>query len=260
MQFPDRPVGEWARVYDQPQRLNHRDPRRIFLEPAQQHQFEAGYYGSINHIDDQIDRILMALPRPENTLILFTADHGEMLGDHQWIRKTLPYEGSARIPFILRPPESWTVDRGEVSRIPVQLADIMPTFLAAAGIPIPESVDGHDLKAALEGRAEPRPYVHGECAEVATLDSGMQYLTDGREKYIWFPGRGEEQFFDLEEDPQELHDLAGDPACRERLTPWRQRLVSQLQDRPEGFVREGALAHLDGPTAFHIFDTAAPPL
>ena len=60
-------------------------------------------------------------------------------------------------------------------------------------------------------------------------------LTDGREKYIWRPHDGREQLFDLTHDPQELHDLGRVPDARDRVAVWRQRLVEQLQHRPEGF-------------------------
>ena len=63
----------------------------------------------------------------------------------------------------------------------------------------------------------------------------MQYLTDAREKYIWFPVTGEEQFFDLGEDPQELRDLAGDPAQSARVALWRKRLIDLLGARDDGF-------------------------
>ena len=248
---PPRPVGDWARVFEGPHHRHHRDPNRVCLDPVMQHQLEAGYYGSINHIDDQINRILTVLPHPENTLILFLSDHGEMLGDHQWFRKHTPWEGAAHIPFIVVPPRVWGIEPGQVCNVPVQLADVMPTCLSSAGVAIPDSVDGSDLLPVLKGDSAPREFVHGECAEVATLNSGMHFLTDGRQKYIWFPGRGEEQLFDLRHDPLELDNLAESTGGEADLPRWRERLIKVLEGRPEGFVREGRLARLDGPTAYY---------
>ncbi len=68
------------------------------LSPALMRQFQAGYFGCINHIDDQLSRVLARLPG--NTVVIFTSDHGEMLGDHHFIRKTRALEGSARVPFL----------------------------------------------------------------------------------------------------------------------------------------------------------------
>ena len=63
----------------------------------------------------------------------------------------------------------------------------------------------------------------------------MHYLTNGREKYIYFPASGREQFFDLSSDRQELHDLAGQASCAERVGLWRKRLIELLGERGDGF-------------------------
>jgi hypothetical protein len=78
--------------------------------------------------------------------------------------------------------------------------------------------------------------VHGECASIPSLDSGMQYLTDGRRKYIWYPGNGTEHYFDLENDPREMHELSTVPARADEIAVWRRRLVERLTGRPEGFT------------------------
>ena len=85
-----------------------------------------------------------------------------------------------------------------------------------------------------------------------TFNSGVQFLTDGRRKYIWFPGRGVEQFFDLDRDPAELYDLAADPASAGEVAAWRERLIRALEGRPERFVQRGRLARLDGPTPYRV--------
>lgn len=247
MDLPEPVVGDWARVFAGPQRGLAVDSWRTALEPALMKQYRAGYYGCINHIDDQIGRLLRALPA--NTVVVFTSDHGEMLGDHQWIRKRTPYEPSARIPLLLNLPASFGIAGGQTLAQPVELMDLMPTLLEAAGVPIPPTVEGTSLLGLLRGTAPAwREYLHGECSQIPTLNSGMHYLTDGRCKYVWFPGAAQEQFFDLEADPQERHDLAGVPARAAELALWRARLVETLTGRPEGFVSDGRLARLPGPT------------
>ena len=81
-----------------------------------------------------------------------------------------------------------------------------------------------------------------------TIGSGMQYLTDGRYKYIWYPALGLEQFFDLKQDPQELDNLAGNPNYGDMITLWRKRLIKKLEGREEKFVVNGELVKLPGPT------------
>jgi arylsulfatase A-like enzyme len=242
MELPEPYVGEWAKVFDGPQRGLPIASWRTALEPQLMRQYRAGYYGSINHIDDQIGRILNRLPG--NTLVLFTSDHGEMLGDHQWIRKRNAFEPSARIPLVMNFPRSMSIPERQVRSEPVQLMDLMPTLLEAAGVPIPDTVDGRSLLPLLRGEGGWREYIHGECAAVPSMDSGMQYVTDGKRKYIWYPGPGTEQYFDLENDPREMHDLAGDTDRQAEIAKWRKRLVKEIDSRPEGFVQDGELATL----------------
>lgn len=191
---------------------------------------QAGYYGLINHIDDQIRRLLNPVEQlvDANTVILFTSDHGEMLGDHYLFRKSLPYDGSARIPLLISGPN---LPAGQVLEQPVCLEDIMPTVLDLAGVEIPKSVDGRSLVPLLRGqRTQWRSYLHGEHAP------NMHYLTDGVEKYAWFVADGREQLFNLREDPTECHDLSRVAKHSKRVAFWRQRLIEELRSRPEGFT------------------------
>ena len=102
-------------------------PRRqqLHLDDDTMHYCRAGYFGLINHVDTQIGRLLMYL-RDENlleeTFILFTSDHGEMLGDHNMFAKTRPFESSARVPFLARAPMSMSHPRGIVTDQPGRLA------------------------------------------------------------------------------------------------------------------------------------------
>ena len=86
----------------------------------------------------------------------------------------------------------------------------------------------------------------------------MQYLTDGREKYVWLPGIGMEQFFDLQNDSHEMVNLAEDPDHRAAVAHWRGILIGEPADRPEGFTDGHALLRLDGPTPFHLPGFARP--
>jgi arylsulfatase A-like enzyme len=248
MDLPEPPVGDWARISDEVQK--GWDVKNSWRwHPAREivRQFQAGYFGCINHIDDQISRIRYALP--ENTIIVFTADHGEMLGDHQWIRKRNAYEGSARIPFLFLFPPQMGIEQGKQMDTVVELMDIMPTLLDAAGVEIPETVDGESLLPEMKGEGKlDRTYIHGECASVPSRDSGMQYLTDGKKKYIYYPGTGEEDYFDLENDPQEMVNLAGHEKYSDEIAEWRSILVKELTGRPEGFTDGKELKHLGAAT------------
>jgi arylsulfatase A-like enzyme len=120
-----------------------------------------------------------------------------------------------------------------VSDAIVELRYVMPTLLDCAGLPVPESVDGMSLLPLVRGDGERRSHLHGEHT---TLGQSVHWLTDGHEKYVWLSGSGDEQLFDLDADPQELHDLARDSGQSRRVARWRDTLVDALRDRPEGFV------------------------
>jgi arylsulfatase A-like enzyme len=119
------------------------------------------------------------------------------------------------------------------------LRDVFPTLLDCAGLPIPESVEGRSFLPLARGEAASwRSHLHGE----HTYGAGsIHWLTDGQEKYVWFSDTGHEQLFDLEEDPQELRDLARVAAARSRVEQWRDALIQELADREEGFVADGRL-------------------
>lgn len=110
------------------------------LDPELIRQQQAGYYACITHVDHQIGRFLQGLMDEElydNTVVVFTSDHGELLSDHGLCRKSRPYEGSAHIPLLLWGPEAVIGPGGRVSDRLAELRDIMPTLLDAAGVRFP---------------------------------------------------------------------------------------------------------------------------
>jgi len=243
--IPPAAVGPWAGRYqerssDRPD-LWHGDLGREQVRRSRQ-----GYYGSITFIDEQIGRILEALEKRgwlEQTLILFTSDHGDMMGDHHLWRKSYPYEGSARIPLLLHWPDGLgSAPRGQILGQPVELRDVLPTFLEAASAAGAEALEGRSLLALARGHtAGWREYIDLEHDICYSPANHWNALTDGHEKYIFHALDGEEQFFDLDHDPHELHDLASDPAHQSRVRKWRSRLIDHLAERGEPFVVNGQL-------------------
>ena len=126
----------------------------------------AGYYAAITHVDHQLGRILTTLKEDgvyDDTIILFTSDHGEMLFDHNLWRKVFPYEGSTHIPFLVH------IGKHIADIVPhtingiTELRDVMPTLLDLCGLQIPDTVDGCSLKGCILQEAESvRSYLHGE--------------------------------------------------------------------------------------------------
>jgi arylsulfatase A-like enzyme len=239
-QMPKPYIGPWSAMHDVSEDAVNPNAWRGKRGEEEIHRARAGYYGSITHIDHQLGRLLSYLTREKllsDTVIVFTSDHGDMLGDHHLWRKTYAYEGSAHIPMIVRlPPRFGTPVRSRCSH-PVSLEDVMPTVLEAAGLAAPGSVDGSSMmKLMLEKEPAWREYVHGEHCACYSEQQEMQYLTDGKRKYIWFPRLGTEQLFDLSNDPGECIDLADRPERQAELHLWRRRLVAELAPRRVGLT------------------------
>ncbi|MCZ6633902.1 MAG: arylsulfatase [bacterium] len=238
--IPKAAVGDWAERYDQ--KIANVNAPRSHRTDAETHRGRAGYYGNITFIDHQIGRVLYELRHRDpgalaNTLIIFTSDHGDMMGDHHHWRKTYAYEGSARIPFLIKYPNGWDFEQNAVYDQPVELRDIMPTLLDAAGVDIPDSVDGQSLLDLARGKTDDwRNCVQGEHTTCYDKEHGMQYVTDGHEKYIWFHHTGEEQFFNLDQDPLECQELSKHPDSQERVALWRSRLadINERRGDPRG--------------------------
>ena len=201
----------------------------------------AAYYGLITQIDYNMGRVFAALQDLDlfqDTLILYTSDHGELLGDHNSGCKIFFHEPSAHVPFVLRLPQSWDDRRhGTVSSDLVTHADILPTLLAAAGGEARADVDGVDLTALARGRLESsRDYLE------ATMAGSYWAITDGTWKYMFYPEGGAEQLFNVQEDPRELHDRARDATCDAVRQSLREEMIRRHQSRGSGAVRDGDMA------------------
>lgn len=248
--LPRAAVGEWAAAGDVPGEAADPNAWRSRRSEREIHRARAGYYGNINHIDHQIGRLTKYLRQEgldADTLVVFTSDHGDMLGDHHLWRKTYGYEGSAHVPLIVRLPAAMRDGARRQSEAPVCLQDIMPTILDACGVPAPATVDGHSLLPLIRGTAgRVREFVHGEHSMCYHPSQEMQYLTDGRWKYLWFPRTGSEQLFDLASDPYECHCLAADARHAATLAQWRERLVRILAARDAGLTEGDALVRQAG--------------
>ena len=179
---------------------------------------QAAYYAMIELIDDQVGRVLDALResgQADNTLVIFTSDHGEMLGDHGLIQKGCRfYEGLVRVPLILSWPGE--IGAGQRSDALVELTDLAPTLLEAAGEAVPEWMQGRSLLPMSTGAA---PLDHHReavwCEFFDALDAPdatrATMYRRGRYKLVVYHGHGLGELYDLERDPGEFDNLWDDP-------------------------------------------------
>jgi len=193
------------------------------------------YYAFATLIDRQIGRLVEYLDASglrENTIIIFTADHGETLGTHAGLtdKGFHHFEEIQRIPFVAWLPPALAQGRGgAVVTEWASLVDVYPTLLDYAGAPATEDegLPGRSLRPLLEGRETAwRDSAFVEFFGVNSLITTMASARHGRYKYGW-NSTSEDDLYDLEADPHEMHNLIGDPACagvvqemRERLEAW----------------------------------------
>ncbi|HEX5432296.1 MAG TPA: arylsulfatase [Bryobacteraceae bacterium] len=243
--LPRAQAGEWAKRYAPRSgpgyEIWHGD-----LGEQQVRESRQGYYGNVSFVDEQIGRILEILEQRkllDETLIVFLSDHGDMTGDQHLWRKCYAYEPSARIATLLRWPSGLAAaKRGQVLSQPIEIRDILPTLLDAAGAPPPDTkLDGQSLLELVRGGAKWREYIDLEHDVCYSPENHWNALTDGRQKYIFHAQNGEEQLFDLVNDPYELHDLAAEPTRAKALLLWRRRLTNHLAERGDQFVKNGKL-------------------
>lgn len=242
-QFDQVNVGDWVGYEEYAQDI---DAKRGKLKQDDYERMIAGYYGSVTHIDHQINRFLMAMGEEQmlqDTIFLFLSDHGDQLGEHNIFRKSYPYQGSIHLPFFIYDPGN--ILNGSVKEIDelIELRDVFPTLVDMAMNEVVEGIDGLSFKPALyDEEFELRPYLHGEHAYG---EDSNQFILTKEWKYIWYPIHGKEQLFNIVEDPNEKIDLIDDEKHTEIVADLKTKLIKELKDREEGFVKDGKLVIID---------------
>lgn len=189
---------------------------------------KAYYYAAISFVDYQVGRIIDALEETgqlDNTLIIFTSDHGELLGDYNCFGKRSMHDAASRVPMLVRYPKRFAV--GKECRTPVNLVDVMPTIAEAAGLKLDDVVhDGVDMAAIANGEC-PRDAVfsiHGR-------NQQAQYMIVTEDwKYFYSSGDDMEYLFDRNADPNETRNVANIPFSKDIVTELKDRLLARLKE------------------------------
>lgn len=210
-----------------------RDPRKAFFDmtgmsEVAYRQVAALYYAAISHIDHNVGRILKALEergKLDDTLVIFTSDHGDYMGAYGLILKNpnIPYDPLAKVPMVAA---GAGVREGVVCDELVSLIDLFPTAAGLTGTDIPRSVQGKDLSGLLydSGNGDRRPFRDA----VFTESNSVKAVRTGRYKYLYNRASKLEELYDLAEDPEELRNLAERPEQRERIRDMRDLLLDWL--------------------------------
>ncbi len=193
-----------------------------------------GYYAMVSEVDHHAGRILARLDDlglAEETIVVFTSDHGEWLGEHLRYGKGYPGDDAvSRVPLVWRWPGG-VARPGRTSRALVEAVDVVPTLLECAGIQIPPRLQGRSLAPLLAGDAP-----DGDRDSALMEHAGWKNLRTARYRYVVEAG-GKEVLFDLAADPGEYADLAGDPAHAGILAELRGRLLQRLIERERPLPR-----------------------
>ena len=227
------------------------------MHPEHIHAMRAAYYGCITQIDHGIGRILSAIHDTgthenftlnDNTMVVFHSDHGDMMGDHGMLAKGEMYEGSARIPFIVRTPKTWNNrHRGEIIDSIATVADILPTVAAAAGADIPEDCDGQNLLAVADdpniGRKQ---LLCGQGFSKKHQRINWCGITDGEWKYVWYYDQGKQHLFNTALHRHDEVDYIDNPDYQDQVQSMKQDLEKMLLDTcgaDTPYLRAGKLWH-----------------
>ena len=197
----------------------------------------AAYYSSISFIDYNVGRILAELDSQnefENTIIIYTSDHGELLGDYDCYGKRCFYDPAARVPLIVSWPGK--IPAGEVCSTSVSTVDLFPTVADAAGMPwAVGKVDGVPLQWTLKDEND-REYIIGQLNKE---DRGVYFIFDGRYKYVYSAPDQKEYLLDIRTDPLETRNHALLDGGKPHLVRLRKMLI-------EHFKRDEYMLPLDG--------------
>ena len=213
------------------------------LDDAAIRQMRATYFGLMTEVDDGLGRVFAWLDETgqwDETLILFTSDHGEQLGDHYLLGKMGYFDESFRIPLVVRDPDAPEDACGRVEDAFTESVDVMPTVLAWLGAEAPRACDGRSLLPLVHGRrsADWRDLLHYEFdfrdvhysapeggLGVGPDDCSLCVVQDSRWKYVHFAALPP-LLFDLAADPHQFRNLAADPAHATLVRDYAQKALS----------------------------------
>lgn len=188
----------------------------------------ANYYGLVSLVDNAYGRVLRALEesgQADNTIIVYTSDHGDMLGDHGLMQKSVFYEGATHIPLMIHVP--WLSRRQVMMDQPISLVDLMPTLLDLLNVEVPTNIDGRSRAGALRDPSSWRPedtVVEWHAVQDHSMD-GRSIRTTDNWKLNLYQGDTPE-LYDLNTDPGELRNLAHGGAQRDQVRRLADRLFA----------------------------------
>lgn len=221
MVLPPKIAGDWD---DIPKLgINYKTSVNMKMSLEQQRKAVGGYYASVAYMDAQVGKVLQALEESgvqDRTIVIFTSDHGYHLGEHDFWAKVSLHDESARVPLIIHVPGNAPA----VCDSMTELLDLYPTVASLCGLDVPQRLQGEDISDMLTS-----PDL--EVRDASFSVNGRGYLLRSKKwAYIQYgaAGKGGEELFDMERDPQQYTNLAGDQKYVEQLKLMRKQMDSKI--------------------------------
>jgi arylsulfatase A-like enzyme len=233
-------------------------PTRHFIDDEKMARIlTAKYYAKVTMVDDNVGKLLKQIETMglmDDTIIVFTADHGNMLGDRGRWFKGIMYDGSSRIPLIIKAPNAShfaaTFNQGKTVTEIVENTDVMPTLMEMIGLPLPAQpgFQGKSVVNLVAGK-------HSQWKNIAYAQCDGMMVRTPQYKLVRNTGRkyrtvhSEFELYDLTKDPKEEQDLSADPAHAQVLQELKLKMEAWQQDRPPVPVMEGVEKTVPGSDA-----------
>ncbi len=223
MVLPEKVPGDWD---DIPKLgINYKTSVNMQMDVTKQKKAIAGYYAAVTFMDAQVGKVLDALEKSgkaDNTIVIFTSDHGYHLGEHDFWAKVSLRDESAKVPLIISVPGK----RAAVSESFVELLDLYPTTASLCGLEVPTRLQGKDLTPILD---DPKREVRDTAFSVAGTSRGL-LLRDDRWAYIQYAenASGGIELFDMKKDPKQYSNLASSSEHASIVTSFKAKLAEKL--------------------------------
>lgn len=206
---------------------NYVNSRKNQITPVQEKKAKAGYYASVAYMDAQVGKVLNTLKEEgleDNTIVIFTSDHGFHLGEHDFWMKVSVHEESARVPFIIKVPGQ----KPTVCNSFTELVDLYPTTAALAGLEVPKNIQGKDLSKTI---TNPETKVR-DMAFTVTQGGKTYLLRTDKYAFIQYGLKGEHGFelFDMEKDPKQYTNLAKKAEYKTVMQDFKLKLKQRLKE------------------------------
>ena len=231
--LPHKLEGDWDDI-PKPG-INYKTSKNMQMDIRKQKKAVGGYYASVAYMDAQVGKVLDALEKSgqaDNTIVIFTSDHGYHLGEHDFWAKVSLHEESASVPLIIKVPGK----KPAVCDSFAELIDLYPTLVSLCGMQVPERLQGKDLSKVLD---DPKSTVRDTAFCVDPSRKGF-LLRDDRWAYIQYTEDGSKgkELYDMKKDPQQYTNLANMPEHATTVESFQQKLAEKLKEIRDSDLQE----------------------